>query len=247
MNYSTAELMAIVLARTLSEGDVVLTGTNAAIPTAAYRTAQRLGVDGLVAVNGALGTVDPSAAVVPDSSADEDLLTGRFSIGLPEIVRGEVRGLFDVVFLGAMQIDRHGQLNLVCVGDYDHPTVRGPGTLGLSMVAVIDRTLIYLTRHDPRTFVEAVDFVSSRTLRDDGRGLGLIVTPLAVLGPTPARDRVDVVSVHPGVDPDFVAAQTGFALEMAAATETPEPTARELEALRAVDSTGTLRDMSLPR
>lgn len=241
MSYSTAELMAIVLARSLRQDEVVLTGTNAAIPTAAYRTAQRLGINGLVAVNGALGTVDPSAVVVPDSSADEDLLTGRFSIGLPEIVRGEVRGLFDVVFLGAMQIDRLGQLNLVCVGDYDRPAVRGPGTLGLSMVAVMDRTLIYLTRHDARTLVESVDFVSSRTLREGGRGLDLIVTPLAVLGPTPARDRVDIVSVHPGVDPDVVAENTGFGLEMAQATTTPPPTPRELEALRAVDTTATLR------
>jgi glutaconate CoA-transferase, subunit B len=245
MSYSTAELMAVVLARALGDDDVVLTGTNAAIPTAAYRTAQRLGVSGLVAVNGAFGTIDPSAAVVPDSSADEALLTGRFSIGLPEIVRGEVRGLFDVVFLGAMQIDQLGQLNLVCVGDYDRPAVRGPGTLGLSMAAAIDRTLIYLTRHDARTLVESVDFVSARTLRGDGRGLGLIVTPLAVLGPTAACDRIDIVSVHPGVDPAEVAANTGFALEMAAAEETPRPTSAELEALRAADSAGTLRTMQL--
>ena len=38
------------------------------------------------------------------------------------------RGLIDVGFLGAAQIDRFGNINTTVIGDYDHPTTRLPGS-----------------------------------------------------------------------------------------------------------------------
>lgn len=243
MSWSRAELMAIVLARALRDGDVVLTGTNASIPTAAYRTAQRMRAPRVVALNGAHGTVDPSAEVVPLSSADEELIRGRFNMRLADIVTGEMRGLFDVVFLGALQVDRRGRMNLALIGDHERPRLRGPGTLGLSISAVVPRSLMYLTRHDERTFVESVDFVSADGLRHDG-GIDLVVTPLCVLGPTPERDALRLISLHPGVSFETVQSRTGFALDRDGVGETPRPAADELETLRSVDTDGALRAMS---
>jgi glutaconate CoA-transferase subunit B len=244
-DYSRAELMAIVLARHLSDGDVVITGTNSSIPTAAYRVAQRLHAPGIVAISGAAGAVDPTARVIPPSVGDEALRAGRFLIPFPDIVRAEVAGLIDVIFLGAMQVDRRGRCNLVAVGPYQAPRVRGPGTLGLSLMSTVPRALMYLTNHERRTFVESVDFISAEGLRPDGGGIQAIVTPLGVLGPTEGRDALRLHSFHPGVVAEEVQERTGFDIDIARASATPSPTARELAALRAVDTAGFLRGLQL--
>lgn len=238
-DWTAAEMIATVLSRRLEDGDVVITGTNSSIPSAAYRMAQLLDSRRLHAISGGLGTVDPVAQVIPPSSGDEAFLDGTATIPLPEIVRLEVRGLIDVIFLGAIQIDRRCRCNLAIVGDYERPRLRGPGTLGLSLVARVPKTLIYLTRHDGDTFVENVDFVSADGLRG---GVQAVVTPLAVFEPDPARTELRLASVHPGVDPDEVASRTGFALDLEAAGMTAEPTEAELGALRSVDRAGQLRE-----
>jgi glutaconate CoA-transferase subunit B len=243
-DWTPAELIATVLSRRLEDGEVVITGTNAAIPSAAYRMAQLLDSRRLHAISGGLGTVDPVAQVIPPSSGDEDFLAGTATIPLPEIVRLEVRGLIDAIFLGAIQVDRRCRCNLAVVGDYERPRLRGPGTLGLSLVAAIPKTLIYLTRHDTDTFVENVDFVSADGLRG---GVQTVVTPLAVFEPDPARTELRLASVHPGVEPEEVAARTGFAVDPAAATVTEPPSEAELAALRSVDRAGQLREPGVTR
>jgi glutaconate CoA-transferase subunit B len=237
--FSVPELMATVLSRRLRDGDVVITGTNAAIPAAAYRMAQAQGRR-IVAISGGVGTIDPTAAVIPSSSGDEDLRAGRFRIPLSDVVRAEIRGNIDVIFLGALQVDARGRCNLVAVGDYESPTLRGPGTLGLSLLATVPRAYMYLTRHDPRTFVERVDFVSAEGLREGGRGIQGVVTPLAVLEPDRQGLKLRLASVHPGTTVQEVVRATGFPLDTAEAVETAAPSDSELEALRSVDRTGQL-------
>lgn len=237
--WAPAELIATVLSRRLEDGEVVITGTNASIPSAAYRMAQLLDSRRLHAISGGLGTVDPVAQVIPPSSGDEDFLAGTATIPLPEIVRLEVRQLIDVIFLGAIQVDRRCRCNLAAVGDYEKPRLRGPGTLGLSLVARVPKTFIYLTRHDRDTFVESVDFVSADGLRG---GVQMVVTPLAVFEPDPQRTELRLASIHPGVEPGEVAERTGFEVDLDAAAVTAEPSAAELEALRSVDRAGQLRE-----
>jgi glutaconate CoA-transferase subunit B len=241
MSFTAAELMAIVLSRRLQDGDVVITGANAAIPTAAYRVAQELTAPGIVAINGPLGTIDPTIRTVPPSSADERLGVGRFNVRLLDTVAAETRSQIDVICLGALQVDRRGRCNLANVGDYDRPTLRGPGTLGLSLMATVPRVLMYINRHDVRTFVERVDFVSAHSIRSGGLGLELIVTPLAVLGPDPDNGHVRLISIHPGVSQQEVRERTGF--DLGPAQEVPVtslPSAQEEAALHALDGEGIL-------
>ena len=243
MSFNRAELMAIVFARALRDGDVVITGTNARIPTAAYRTAQRCGKPRIVAMIGASGTLDPSVDEVPASGGDQAFVPGRLTLGLGTGVADQVRGFADVIFLGGLQLDRHGRCNLAVIGDYDRPKLRGPGTIGLSMVARIKRTFMFFEAHDPRIFVERVDFVSGETLRAGEDRELLVVTPLGVLGSTTGSATVALKSVHPGVSYDDIQKNTGFALDGAPVIETPAPTARELAALRSFPDGRRLGDI----
>ncbi len=50
----------------------------------------------------------------------------------------------------------------------------------------------------------------------------------------PDTHEMFLASAHPGLTPEAVAADTGFPLDVAAAVETPPPTAEELRILREV-------------
>lgn len=245
MNFSRAELMALVFARALRDGEVVVTGTNAVLPTAAYCAAQVLGKPRIAALIGASGTLDPSCASVPASGGDQDFVPGRACLGLAGGVADQLRGLIDVIFLGGLQLDAHGRCNLAVIGPYERPLLRGPGSIGLSMVATVRRTFMFFTSHDARVFVPQVDFVSGETLRRGSADGLLVVTPLGVLGSAAGSTQVVLKSVHPGVSFEDIQERTGFPLAPGRAITTAAPTAAELTALRSSEAGRRLASLPL--
>ncbi len=245
MSYSPAELMAVVLSRRLREGDVMVTGTNAAITCSAALVARGCGRERVRTIIGAFGTIEPYVEIVPASGADQSFLPGRVVTDLISTLGDQVRGLADILCLGGLQVDRAGRVNLAVVGDYARPELRGPGTIGVSLIARFERTFLYFTEHDPRTFVEQVDFVGAQGLRPGGRGVEVIVTPMAVLGPVEDGSRIDLVSINPGFDFEGVQARTGFELDPARAVPTEPPSEAELAALRSHPNGMSLATMTL--
>ena len=152
---------------------------------------------------------------------------------MPEIFAYWLQGgRIDVSFLGAAQIDRHGNLNSTVIGDYDQPEVRLPGGGGAPEIALgVDEVFVML-RHSPRTFVERLDFETSR-----GDHVQTVITDLAILEP---RDgELTLVATHPGVAVEDVTAATGWDLRVADdVRETVPPTPDELTALRALKTKG---------
>ena len=101
-----------------------------------------------------------------------------------------------------------------------------------------------MTEHDPRRFVESLDFVTSPGFLDgpDAReSVGLpadtgpyrVITDLCVMGYSDREKRMEVLSLHPGVSIDDVKSKTGFAVDASSElVETPPPTGQELDVLR---------------
>jgi glutaconate CoA-transferase subunit B len=147
------------------------------------------------------------------------------SIGDPTIVTGSTavvsmlelfgyylqRGLIDVGFLGAAQIDRFGTINTTVIGPYDRPTTRLPGSGGACEIAINAREVFVIMRQSKRSFVETVDFRTSpgtlgggqqaaRIRREGGwlgRGPSLVVTDLGIYRFDDMGEmRLD--SLHPG-------------------------------------------------
>mgnify|MGYP000981816070 CR=1 FL=1 len=230
MNYSPSELMACVFARALRDGDTMVMGTNAHIPSAAWRLARDSGKPHVRALIGATGTLDPTHESVPASGGDQAFLPGTAVLGLARGVHDQLRGFADVIFLGGLQVDAQGRINLAVIGDYEQPRMRGPGSIGLSLVATIPRAFLFFEKHDPRVFVETVDFISGDVLGADSELL--IVTPLGVLGAAAGERTVKLMSVHPGVSFDEIQAATGFPLDPALAVTTVPPSVTELARLR---------------
>jgi acyl CoA:acetate/3-ketoacid CoA transferase beta subunit len=136
------------------------------------------------------------------------------------------------VMMGASQIDRFGNQNISCIGDWSRPTRQLLGVRGAPGNTVNHTTSYWVPRHAPRVFVPRVDMVSGVGHDRGATEIRVVVTNLAVLDfATPDRS-MRLRSVHPGVTVAEVQAATGFPLAIPSDVPfTREPTADELALL----------------
>lgn len=166
------------------------------------------------------------------------------------------RNVSDTFVVGALQIDKFGNSNLIGVGkDYKHLDFRGPGAVGtLSMAHYVDRYYLFVQSHSKKIFVEKCDFISTvgwgqggadgrKKLGIPGSGPVYCITPLCVFDFEESSKRMRLRSVHPGVTVDQVLENTGFAVIVPDhVPETAAPTPEEIWTLRErIDIEGMLR------
>jgi len=232
--HAIAAQMAVALARLLRDGERIFFGVASPLPMVAALLAKRLHAPDLVILT-LPGGVDPAPSDLPVSTVDPRLVEGAAAlITLADVFDLAARGRLDTAFLGGVQIDQHGRINMSAIGDPRRPKVRLPGGAGsAALMTTPRRTILWRTRHDTRTFVSELPFVTA------AGNVDRVVTPLCVLR------RVDglltVESVHPFSSPDEVRAATGFPVEVGPETPvTPPPSDAELAALRAIDPRGVV-------
>jgi glutaconate CoA-transferase, subunit B len=241
---SPAEMMAVVAARELRDGEVVFVGIG--LPNLACNLARATHAPNLVLIyeSGAVGAVPER---LPVSIGDPSLVTGSLMVcGMADVFQSLLQnGRIEVGFLGGAQIDRFGNINTTVVGAYDHPEVRLPGSGGAAEIAIHARRTVVISRLSRRAFPETVDFITSPGHRSRGRGrreLGMpgagpvkVVTDKAVLEVEPDSGELVLAALYPGVETDEVRAGVGWPLRSRPALEQVDPpTARELALLRHV-------------
>jgi acyl CoA:acetate/3-ketoacid CoA transferase beta subunit len=161
------------------------------------------------------------------------------------------RTVFDVVWsgrrhvmMGASQIDRFGNQNIACIGDFQKPKSQLLGMRGAPGNTINHPTSYWIPNHSVRSFVPKVDVVSGVGY-DRAAALGpvasrfheirRVITNLAVLDFETPDHAMRLRSVHPGVTVDDVVAATGFPLVIPKNVEaTRAPTAEELRLIREV-------------
>jgi glutaconate CoA-transferase subunit B len=250
-SYNAHELMICVASRLLEDGASVGVGTGA--PCAAAMLAQRMHAPALFVVFEA-GGCGPELPAMPISVGDSRTYhRAMMATSMTDIFEMCQRGLIDYAFLGGGQIDTRGNLNSTCIGDYDEPNVRFPGSGGGNDFASLCWRTMVMTEHDPRRFVETLDFRTSPGFLNgpgsrEEAGLPVdtgpyrVITDLCVIGYDQEQKVMEVLSLHPGVTMDQVQVKTGF--EIAASetvVETAAPTESELRVLREeVDKAGVV-------
>ncbi|NUS06422.1 MAG: CoA-transferase [Nonomuraea sp.] len=146
------------------------------------------------------------------------------------------------VMLGASQIDRHGNTNISCIGDWERPKAQLLGVRGAPGNTRCDPTSYWIPRHSRRVFVPEVDLVSGLGTDRGAFELRRVVTNLAVLDFATPDGRMRLVSTHPGVSVADVVEATGFDLVVPGDVPvTREPAAEELRVLDRLDP-GRVRD-----
>jgi len=240
--FTAAELMIACAARLLRDGEVVFVGIG--IPNVAVNLARRTHAPNLVLIYES-GAVGAQPERLPSSIGDPALVAGALGVcSMPEVFQYYLqRGLIDVGFLGAAQIDRFGNINTTVVGDYRQPKVRLPGSGGACEIAILARRILVVMPHRRRAFPERVDFRTSpgylgggderQRMRLPGAGPEAVITDLGILRFAADTREMELASVHPGVAVQKVRAETGWPLRVCEPLHTTEPpTARELQVLR---------------
>ena len=228
--YTADEMMAVEAARRLHDGTVCFVGIG--LPSLAANLARATHAPECVLIYES-GTIGAKPAQLPLSIGDGELAeTADAVVSVPEMFAYWLQGgRIDVGFLGAAQIDRHGNLNSTVIGDYDRPKVRLPGAGGAPEIATSVRDVFVMLRHSPRAFVEKLDFTTSV-----GDRVSVVVTDLGIL--EPREGELTLTAVHPGASADEARAATGWELRVADDLGgTLPPTAAELAALRALQTT----------
>jgi glutaconate CoA-transferase subunit B len=214
------ELLADVIVRLIGDARHVAVGNASPIPATAALTARVLG----------------------HGRPYVSLLGSRkhtfFTDGGRELFDCAGQGRVDVFFLSGGQIDGEGNINLVSVGDYHHPTARFPGSFGSAyLYYVVPRVVLFRTEHSRRTLVEKVDFISApgaspSNIYRTGGPIAL-VTNRCLFAFDRARKRFSLESVHPGHTVEEVIEHTAFDFDRPAQVPTtPAPSPQTLRIMR---------------
>lgn len=146
------------------------------------------------------------------------------------------------VMMGASQVDRYGNQNIACIGDWHKPKAQLLGFRGAPGNTINHTTSYWVPNHSTRSIVEKVDVVTGvgydRAAQLDPvsarfHEIRRVVTNLAVLDFETPDHRMRLRSVHPGVTVEEVVEATGF--ELVIPDEVPEsrlPTDEELRLIR---------------
>ncbi|HET6796567.1 MAG TPA: CoA-transferase [Gemmatimonadales bacterium] len=243
-DYTPAEMMAVVAARELRDGEVVFVGIG--LPNLACNLARATHAPHLVLIyeSGAVGAIPER---LPVSIGDPALVTGSLMVSsMADVFQFLLQnGRIEVGFLGAAQIDRYGNINTTVVGDYKHPKVRLPGSGGAAEIAIHARRTVVVSRLSRRAFPKSVDFVTSpghrikgqtrRHLGMPGAGPTTVVTDKAVLEVDPLTGELMLAALYPKVETEEVAGNVGWPLRsQPRVRQTAPPTQPELRLLREV-------------
>lgn len=218
MNYRPEELLIDQVAQLIGDVRHVAVGNASPIPAAAALLARERGN----------GRPYVSLLGSPKNTFWTD--------GARELFDCAGQGRIDVFFLSGGQIDGHGNINLVEIGDHDKPKVRFPGSFGSAyLYYVVPKVILFRTEHSRRTLVPQVDFISAPGANDPNvfrtGGPIALITNRCLFSFTDGR--FTLASVHPGHTVEEVVEHTGFDFDKPARVpETPAPSAETLALLR---------------
>jgi glutaconate CoA-transferase subunit B len=239
----------------LSGGKTWMAGTSPAMTTKSFRDEELLAdvIAGLIGDvrHVAVGNASPIPATAALLARERGRLQGMarpyvsllqsrkhnfFTDGARELFDCAGQGRIDVFFLSGGQIDGSGNVNLVSIGDYQHPKVRFPGSFGSSyLYYVVPKVILFRLEHSRRTLVPKVDFISAPGASDGnvfrpGGPVGLITNRCFF---TFANGHFTLASVHPGHTVDEVIENTGFDFDQPDNVPmTASPTAETLRLMR---------------
>ena len=246
--YSGLEMMVVAASRLLQDNEKVLVGTG--IPLVAAGLAKKTHAKQMNILMEAV-SYDSDPESLPFCVADPRGVYNTSWCPTSVEVMGQFlqSGHIDKGFLGGAQVDKYGNLNSTCIGDYNKPMKRFEGSGGAGDIALMSKRNIIIMVHEKRRFVDLVDFISSpgwRCRALDGKSLvmrsemGLDGGPYAVVS-TMGVMKFDEVSKEMYVDTFFkdlgvtlegILNETDFDIDVSRAKPTAPPIETELHILR---------------
>lgn len=241
--YTPREIMTIMAAREIKNGDIVFSGTG--ISMLAAMAAKNINAPDSV-IFFETGAMDSLLEELPFAVADPRImywaaansrLTDAFAT-----MQNPITGKKVIAILGAAQIDSYGNLNTTCIGDYFSPDIRFSGSGGgCDVTSFVPRCIAFM-QHEKRKFVKHLDYLTSpgqlkgkNSRKNAGLrpgGVSVVVTNLGVMRFDRETGRMYLDKFYPGITPEKIIENTGFDMEVSKASPADPPTQTELKILR---------------
>jgi glutaconate CoA-transferase subunit B len=251
-DYSLAELMAVLAAKEIKDGDKVFVGIG--IPMIAGFLAIHSHAPNAVLMfeGGYLGSNPPVACT--------DVGDSVLGFGAPYITSSWrtfsdlQRGYCDLGIIGSAQVDKYGNVNSTAIldnGTYENPKTRLPGSGGANDIASSARRLLIMARLEKRRFVPRVDYVTSpghvdgyesrRKTGLKGGGPVVVITDRAIFRFDEDTKEMFLSQLYPGVNVEEVKKEISWDLRVAGHVETVEPPTRaQVSFIRNYDPTDVI-------
>ena len=253
--YTTAELMACVLAREIPDYSVCSVGSVSPLATVAYLLAKRLYAANLVLITSNGGYIDVAPRPMSITYSEvADYRSAVAHLGGDDTYHWYYqKGIVTHEVVSAAQIDQYGRTNNVQIRRAEHGLLRLPGQGGMADVADMHRNFsLYLARQSKQNLVADVDFTSAaRSFHTEEirrrygyqPGVVSVLTNLGRFEYSEPQGRLVLTHLHPGVSVDQMQENVGFPLSIEAdiaRTEPPRP--EELSLIRGeIDPLGVRR------
>ena len=239
--YTLDELLIIAVAREIKDFDNVILGVG--LPTTAGALAKALHAPQANLMMEA-GMIDFKPLVPPNHIADVMAYMGyACATDLFSAFTMTYRGFVDICFLGVGQIDKFGNLNTTCIGDYYNPDLRLPGSGGAAdFISYAQRTVLTMRGGE---FVEKLDYVTSpgylgggdardrSGLFPQGSGPTKLITQKGILEFDPQTKEMFLSEIHPRITVEDVRKDIPWHLNIAEnLSETKPPSDAEIKFIR---------------
>ncbi len=246
-DYSNAELMAVVAAKEIQNGERVFIGIG--IPMIAGFLAIHTHAPNVALIfeGGYVGSRPPHACTdVGDSALG---FKAPYVTSLWRIFSDLQRGYCDLAIIGCAQVDKYGNVNSTAIFQnrtYQNPAVRLNGSGGANDMVSSARRTVIMGRLEKRRFVQNVDYITSPGYINGpkarekaglkGGGPLSVITDKAVFKFDKDTKEMYLSAVYPNVAVDDVKSEVGWSIKMAPEIETVEPpTVEEIAFIRNYD------------
>jgi glutaconate CoA-transferase, subunit B len=242
-DYSPREIMTIVAAREIKNGDIVFCGTG--ISMLAAMAAKNINAPESVMFF-ETGSIDARMEEIPLAVADPRVMyqasTNGGLLDAFMTMQNPITGSRVIGILGAAQIDIHGNINTTVIGNYVKPQTRFPGSGGGCDVASFVPRFILFMQQEKKRFANRLDYLTSPGYLNGGNGRRearlreggptVVITNMAVFRFDEISKEIYLAGYYPGITIRKILENMGFSVDVSKAAEMAHPTAEELNILR---------------
>ena len=251
--FSTAELMASVVARQVRDDDVVFIGVG--IPLIAGIVAVSTHAPGAILVYEG-GGIGARTRRIPWTISDNPTTDNALAATQMWRVFGDQqRGFITLGIIGGAEVDRFGNLNTTVIlgpeGTYARPKVRLPGSGGANDIASSALRTVIMMRLQKGKFVKRLQYLTSPGYLTGpgarekaglhGSGPVMVVTDCCVFGFDEQTKEMVLKNLYPGVRVENIKQLVDWDLAVSPDLEEVEPPGEDqLRAMRTYDSMGLI-------
>src|SRR5690606_30072276 len=242
--FTEAEMLTVMSSRVLEDGKVVFAGVGIPMLAATLAKIQRCPGLTILLEGGVIGPFIEPGKLPPSTNEQRCTKRANMVVSSTDVLLLLQRGHVDIGFMSGAQIEKYGNLNSSFLGDDpSNPKVRLPGTGGGNDISSLTNMIVAM-KHEPRRFVEKVDFITSPGFLSGGTsrydsglragGMFRVITNLCIFGLDDTHRAMKVLALHERVALEEVQDHTGFDLlyDEGGIYVTKAPTEREVQALR---------------